>query len=283
MKPMARRPRLADDEDLEPFATRLLMAAEELGVFPAVALKVREVAEDPHSSLGQLEAVVHLDPVLAARLLALARSPVYGHTEVRDLAQALRVLGFFTTAQLSLGLALSDKTQDTPGALERWCHALDVAAACQVLARFSPGRRQDEGFVLGLLHDVGRELLVLVEGQVYAPLATCHDEASLVVREQWHIGTDHSVVGGQCLTAWGLPDPLVYAVARHHACTDDQHPPDTRELALLVLAEALLDPTEDADSLALHPANHQLGLSPQILDHIRQESAQLAQQLRRAL
>ena len=61
---------------------------------PTVYLKVRQLVEDPKSTVKHLAKVVSADPGRAARLLALVNSPFYGMWgKVGTVTRALTVLG----------------------------------------------------------------------------------------------------------------------------------------------------------------------------------------------
>ncbi len=48
-----------------------------LPTLPEVALRVRDVAEDPESSLGDIEKVISSDAALCARIVKVANSPIF--------------------------------------------------------------------------------------------------------------------------------------------------------------------------------------------------------------
>ena len=65
-----------------------------LPTLPEVALKVREVANDPNISANQLAEVISTDAALSARLIKIANSPLYGgRNEVVSVQTAVSRLG----------------------------------------------------------------------------------------------------------------------------------------------------------------------------------------------
>jgi HD-like signal output (HDOD) protein len=71
---------------------------------------------------------------------------------------------------------------------------------------------------VGLLHDIGKLLIMQTRHQSYAELvaaaAGVPDELHLQERE--FLGYDHAVLGGHVLAKWGLPYPVPKIVAWHH-------------------------------------------------------------------
>jgi HD-like signal output (HDOD) protein len=100
---------------------------------------------------------------------------------------------------------------------EFWRHSLRVACTCHTLAaRFAEGV-PGEQFVAGLLHDIGKLLLLQDIPVDYRELLLQADHgSSLVAAEQILLGFDHAEAGGRLLSEWQLPALLVEAVSSHH-------------------------------------------------------------------
>ena len=85
-----------------------------LPTMPEMALKVREIADDPNSGIKQLGDVISSDAALTARIIKVANSPIYrGSADIEDLNMALMRLGTATTASLATGLAMQQMFQAT--------------------------------------------------------------------------------------------------------------------------------------------------------------------------
>ncbi|GIW55297.1 MAG: hypothetical protein KatS3mg082_1701 [Nitrospiraceae bacterium] len=74
-------------------------------------------------------------------------------------------------------------------------------------------------YTAGLLHDVGILILATcLPGPSGAVLARADDERrALADIERQALGTTHAEIGAYLLGLWGLCDPVVEAVAYHHA------------------------------------------------------------------
>jgi HD-like signal output (HDOD) protein len=74
------------------------------------------------------------------------------------------------------------------------------------------------GFTAGLLHDVGK--LILLDRMTDSYRVVCqkakNTPATLRQIERAEYNVDHADVGGYLLGIWGLPAPLVEAVFYHH-------------------------------------------------------------------
>jgi putative nucleotidyltransferase with HDIG domain len=96
-------------------------------------------------------------------------------------------------------------------------HAMLVADVASSL--FGKRGAREDAAVAGLLHDVGK--LVLAVGfpdRVAGILRRTREEGlPMHVVEEQELGVTHAEVGGYLLGIWGLPYPIVEAVANHHA------------------------------------------------------------------
>jgi HD-like signal output (HDOD) protein len=75
----------------------------------------------------------------------------------------------------------------------------------------------DHSFIAGILHDVGKSILAQHLPEVFQQAL----ERRAGGIPQWQaereiIGASHCQVGAYMLGLWGLPDPIVQAVALHH-------------------------------------------------------------------
>ena len=106
-----------------------------LPTMPEMALKVREVAEDPNASVKQLGNVIGNDAALTARIIKVANSAIYrGAVEIQDLNMALMRLGMATTCTLATGLAMEQMFQATTDMVDKrlrqvWQASSEIAAS----------------------------------------------------------------------------------------------------------------------------------------------------------
>ncbi len=80
----------------------------------------------------------------------------------------------------------------------------------------------DHAFLAGLLHDIGKLILMANLPQLYQDVLKTVEtrRAPLAQVEADEIGTNHAELGAYLLGLWGLPDPVVEAVAFHHRPTE---------------------------------------------------------------
>jgi HD-like signal output (HDOD) protein len=173
-------------------------------------------------SMAELERVVRSDQAIAAAVLRVANGvSVRGRDPVTSLSAALGRIGARGVMKLAWGHQAASASQ-TRGPLQSlrlraWREALVAAHVSQWLA--GPGGVAPLGpevsFVVGLLHDVGR---VVVLSALEELLAAYPDADTRSDAGWWALVEDlHVLAGGALVEAWRLPHPLAAAVAFHHS------------------------------------------------------------------
>lgn len=132
-----------------------------LPTLPEVALKVREVVDDPNATAAQLADIIVTDAALSARLLKVANSALYrGRVAIDSVQMAVSRLGLTMVRNLVTSLVMEQMFQATTTSLDKrlrqlWEHTTKVSAASQVLASKLPGIKTDEAMLAGLIHAIG--------------------------------------------------------------------------------------------------------------------------------
>lgn len=229
----------ADDDTLEmlhAFQADMQAGKFRLTSLPEVAMRIRSLLDDADANVRQIADVVNRDPVIAAKIVRAANSPVYFGTAKCDTVQnAIVRLGLLTTRQLVIGFTLRDLFQSDVPLLrklmtEMWQQSCDVAAISFVLARHTKLFDPEEAMLAGLVSDIG-VLSVLNYAQSYPQLL----ENETLLR-QW-CDKLKGEVGAMVLEHWQFPDEIV-EVAR--ASEDWARCPTTRaDLCDLVLVATL--------------------------------------------
>jgi HD-like signal output (HDOD) protein len=187
----------------------------EPGVLPSLpdtAVRIQLAIGDEQSDAGSVARLLATDPAMAAKLIRIANSALYGGRAPVDTCTAAIVrLGLRTTAKLVLGFALSEVFRSKNQALRQrmkvlWDHSVDIAATCFILARERSGVDPEEALLAGLIHDVGA-IAVLSSATRYPRLAADPE------RLERTIACLSGDVGAMILREWNFP-PAMAAAAR---------------------------------------------------------------------
>lgn len=221
----------------------LVHRLEALPAMPQVRQELLNALMQESMDMQQVTALVQRDPVIAAKALRVANSSFFGLAEqVDSVHQAVALLGFRGVQSIALGVAVMG--QFSPGACapwfdERahWRHSMAVALCAQALAGRT-GQKESAAFTAGLLHDIGRLVLVVLYPQASQQAwALCQaGERSLCEAEHEVVGLDHAQATDLLAQHWRLPQGLRDAMAWHHQPQDPHAGPAAW---LLHVADAL--------------------------------------------
>ena len=215
-----------------------------LGAVPPAPAAYHELAAmigcaDPNDDA--MAAVVERDPALRARVLELASSPVLGAGEMRSIGEAASQLGIETVAGLALAAHAFALAGDRPLAELSLTslpeHSLTIAATARDRATTSEAAA--DAFIAGLVHDLGKLVIAVALPGVHAMIMDeLGDPGGHRAVEQRILGTSHAEIGAYLLGLWGLPLPIIDAIAHH----DDDTVAATPVLAALRDAHRALAP-----------------------------------------
>ena len=201
---------------------RLVSQMDRVPSIPSVYVEVIRKLRDPEVSLEDIAEVIAKDIGMTAKILKLVNSAFFGlPQEVSSATEAVAYLGLDMIKALVLALnAFSQfETLELDGITveEVWKHSLLTAAAAKQIAALEGARRSvlEEAFAAGLLHDTGKLILASNFAEPYAQAVRRAREKriDLTMLEQQMFGATHADVGGYLLGLWGLPVPVVDAIA----------------------------------------------------------------------
>lgn len=204
---------------------RLERGELELPLLPRVAQEVLAETEREDGEPRRLAELIRRDAAMAAHVLRVANSPLYlPPTPIVSLQQAISRLGMAAMRRIALMVACQARVFRVAGydAAMRslFQHSLAAAAFAQEIARL---RRSnvEEAFLCGLLHDVGRPVILqtLADlGPASAAATTVAPSAAVLDPAAAYALADelHPLVGATLAERWSLPPWLALAVRHHH-------------------------------------------------------------------
>jgi hypothetical protein len=182
-------------------------------VFPThagIALRVARLLDDAECSNDALGKLIGAEPMLAARVLAVANSSAYsaGGRRINDLKNAITRLGFAALRALVAALIVRQMQQMSPDAGHRalaarlWEHTTYVASLARLIARRVTRQNPDVAFFAGLVHEVGNFYLIARANAHPGLLDGAHDD--------WPEDAE-AVLGRAVLRALEVPAPILDA------------------------------------------------------------------------
>jgi len=197
----------------------------ELPVLDQTAIKIQEMLAKGEYDPNAVEELVGSDPALSGSLLRHANSSFFGGIEkVVTVRDAIMRLGVKHVAELVLISTVSKQYELSTEAFRDlanrlWRHAIGVGIGSQWLATKIIGDRTQEAFLGGLMHDIGKLLLIRVLDDLVTAKSLKFMPSEQLVLEL--LDGLHCASGEQLLQHWNIPSMYSDIVRTHH---DDEYP-----------------------------------------------------------
>jgi putative nucleotidyltransferase with HDIG domain len=185
---------------------------------------VIKIMNDPKSTAKDLKDIIQVDPPLTARVLKLANSSYYAPPDkIAEIMKAIIWIGWDAIKEVALSQKVceifhEDETVIGYSRTSLWKHSLAVAVFAKMIYRREFGRRGENIYAAGLLHDIG----IILEDQFchdefkHALSKSVNEEKNLTRAEKEIFGYDHADLGNAITDSWKLPKELCVAIANHH-------------------------------------------------------------------
>jgi HD-like signal output (HDOD) protein len=204
---------------------QLVTRCVELPSVPAVFSEMVEALQNPETDVETIGKIVVKDGAMTAKILKLVNSAFFGlGQKIADPNEAVAYLGTDTIKSLVLfanAFAEYERIKLEGFSIEAlYAHSLITARAAKMVAIQRDAERKiaDESYVAGLLHDVGKLVFAANLTEDYQRVLGVAREKKIPIAsaEREVFGADHADIGGYLLGLWGLPVPVVEAIALHH-------------------------------------------------------------------
>ncbi len=204
---------------------RLLPLIRKLPTAPKLHTQITEELRSPKGSLEVVAQLISQEPVMAAKILQVANSAFFGLAhEVNDTREAVMVLGAerITGLILLAGVFSQYSGGKCPGFSPEpvWTHSVQVGIFARAIAlgETRDARNAEAAFTAGLLHDIGKLVLAGNVPEMYDTVRRLQAARKCPPRtaELEVMGTTHAELGACLLATWGLPLPILEAIAWHH-------------------------------------------------------------------
>lgn len=205
-------------------AVKMPWAQLRLPPFPQVAIRVLQLINNEHVQLNQLCDLISTDPAFASEVLTIANSAFYSpRYPASTVLQAIAVLGasHLQGMCLTVGVrAYLGKSLRHPSMQNLWRHNLACARIAEQIAAIG-SIDKNTAYTCGILHDIGRFALAVIQPKEFAALLETHQgtSSSVLQCERELFGWDHCETGHQLISNWKLPSGFAAIVSDHHSAT----------------------------------------------------------------
>ncbi len=202
----------------------LIKKIEDIPTLPTIYQKLLAVLEDPHSTSADIAKVISLDQATALKVLRIANSPIFRLTgRIDSIRQAVMQLGLIEIRNIVLALSVINvlkmdtlfpylKTSDF------WKHSIAVGAASKIIADAVSPSESDNAFLGGILHDVGKLVLMIYFTEEYQKVFENYNPGEKTVSqvEKEILGFDHAYIGGVLAEYWSQSKNIVNIISYHN-------------------------------------------------------------------
>ena len=224
---------------------RLKKAIETIPALPEIWYEVQAVFDDETSSPADLARVIEQDAVLTAHILRMCNTAAYlpaGAKENTDVALALTRIGMDAAQSLVLSAVAPDFATSPASSLDVrgiWFHGQAIALFARMLSEYSPVVDGQSAAMFGLLHDIGKLVILHLEDDDTLAQLKQHidDGQDALLAEIDVLGYSHIDAGMMLALHWKLPRKLHRFIYYHHfPCWQkpETWPPDVQASVMLI-------------------------------------------------
>ncbi len=212
----------------------LIVDVNTIPVLPEIADAVIRMALDDEVSAVKVAQLIEKDHALTSRVLSMANSSFYKRSrQIYTAKDAVVTIGADAVRSLALGMCILNifpgKKGSSLDSKEFWRHCMGSAMYAEAIMEKVSPQLGAKAFCAGLLHDIGKLVLDLVNHEEYAAVLERAKEGTRTLDEieKEMLGVTHADVGHDVLAHWKLPNLYEESVWCHHApvqvIDDDQY------------------------------------------------------------
>lgn len=196
---------------------------------PGGIMRITTVLRDYNASTGKIAEAINFEPALVTRILRLANSPLYAlEKNVATIQNAIGAVGTLVVhdiVMMELTSATFAKAIYRSAEVRKiWQHSLAVGLLSRELSKIMKNRGTEEAFVCGLLHDIGKIILLTHDAEAFAEINGSSTEGEMLRAEVASFGYNHAEVGALVARRWGLPDEVCLSILNHHDPSQSETP-----------------------------------------------------------
>lgn len=239
--------RILSSEKLKEIISKI----DTLPSLPRLYQELVNALKAPDITIKEVGKIISQDIGITAKILKLVNSAYFGlPRRISDPAQAVSYLGLDVIKAIVLSVQTFSQFEHTSLkhlSLERLIsHSLQTGNLARQIALEHSGDPAiaNDGFLAGLLHDVGKIILAQQFPDLYdqAVLLSKSQNCPIWEAEEAVLGGSHAEVGAYLIGLWGLSEQIVIAIAFHHYPSKSV-PEGFNALTAVHVANALADET----------------------------------------
>lgn len=244
---------------------------------PNGLMRLSDLLRDYTSTRNAIVQAISHDPILTARVLRLANSPIYSlEREILLVDTAVTAIGNQSIYDIVIvemaARTFNGEATKSEMSGKIWEHSLAVAIIAREISGTLEMRGLEESFICGLLHDFGKFVLLNHDEERYEEILQINDEFEMLKAEFDAYGYNHAEVGSLIARRWNLPDEVCYSILNHHNPTQSEQPKIVEHIIdiadILANIHGFGTRTEEPEKLDYSESVMKLGFSENFLDNV---------------
>ena len=227
------------------YLRRITQSIINLPTLPTIAAKLIELVDKRNTTAKMIGELIEDDQVLTAKLLKMCNSAYYGlANKVDNVQHAIVLLGFDTVKEVTLSVSVLNYFKRSGNEsqfdlMKFWEHSAAVGIGARLIAKEVCPAKANIAFLCGLLHDLGKVVLVQYMPKEYEDVITkAHDQKRMIHDVEREVfGIDHGEVGYLLAEKWKIADEVISVMRYHHNLVDSN---ENKELLFCVACSNLL-------------------------------------------
>ncbi len=200
-----------------------VLEIKKLPTLPQIAYRLLHILCQKDPDLNELEKIIRYDQSISAKVLSVANSAYFGfQKEIDTIHRAIIALGARQVGEIAFSVCVLStfrplKSIQGFNLRDFWLHCIITGIIARILAPALECQNEEKFFTLGLLHDIGRLVLIYLFPKEFEEILINQKISgkSLLVEEK-KFGLAHTWLGRWLLYRWGLPDIFAQVARFHH-------------------------------------------------------------------
>lgn len=207
---------------------KILMGIKNLPTLPTVYAALSEAMNDQMATPQKIAEIISTDQISVFKILKVANSPFFGFRgRIDTISQAIMYLGFSEIKNIVFSLSVI-KTFTNSAVLsvfrpiDFWAHSIAVGISTRKIGIAIGERNLENYFLGGILHDIGKLILIEVLKDKYLEVINYSKEKSCTINDAENkvLGMNHAQVGHMVAKKWELPSSIRNTIYRHHTLVE---------------------------------------------------------------
>jgi len=217
---------------------KILKDVDSLPTFPENIIELQQLCNEKKTTIDQISKLISRDPALTADVIKLSNSAGFvPGKKISTIKEAVKIIGF---KNLYLILIASSAKKILGNKYKKfeliWEHCVRVAYYSRQISKIiNLGTISDSAFITGLLHDIGKIVLLSADESIIHTISEITKNKQLrssSILEEISVGISHAEIGGLIAEKWNFPDELKLPIANHHSPLNTE--PEYKDLTYIV-------------------------------------------------